>query len=444
MSLFNQNNSLWATIEDLATRSSLLFLKKLSRNDTSWADDSSKHQAGFYIPREIRESGFFPPLEATNPDKPHIFHAPCLSLWPQTGELKRSGMRHYSNKGPETHFTVVPHELFSGLSPASLLLAGKLIEPLDEATHWFAVLNSTSEEAEILETALDVDSDFHFGLIDPKKLAAAGNLAADEAAELIEQLHYAIRSGTLDKFILSVSHIPAPQKIAAEAQQRFMALTGATSLDPYQMANPGDAIMRISRDIEYNIFKRHELRRRASEIVGLLVKEPDTVKAVVRGFASLDAVFLSASQQRKTRAGRSFESHLARTLKDGQIAFDEQAVLGGRRPDFVLPDKRVLGLRESRPFIDAMILSAKTTLRERWKQITHERFNCAIFLATVDDRVSRPALDEMQALGIGLVVPESLKIAKETFYSDHPNVISFREFFDSQIRTLRPHMIHGA
>jgi hypothetical protein len=164
------------------------------------------------------------------------------------------------------------------------------------------------------------------------------------------------------------------------------------------------------------------------------------VTSVVRGFPLLDAVFLSASQQRKTRAGRSFENHLARTLKDGRIRFEEQAVLGGRRPDFVLPSKRVLGLRESRPFIEALVLSAKTTLRERWKQITHERFNCAIFLATVDDRVSRSALDEMQAAGIGLVVPESLKTSKETFYKGHANVISFRDFFDSEVKDHRPHL----
>jgi len=437
----NSEESLWSTIEGLAARSSSLFLKKLSRNDTSWADDSGKHQAGFYIPREIRESGFFPALTATNPDKPHIFFAPCVSFWLQTGEIKTSGMRHYSNKGPETHFTVVPHDVFAGLSPASLLLAGKLLQPMDDATHWFVVINSTSEDAEILETALDIASDFHFGLFDAAMLAAARNLATDEASQLIEQLHHAIRTSTLDQFIRSVSHIPPAGQIATQAQQQFFAMTGAASLDPYQLANPGDAIMRISRDIEYDIFRRYELRRRASEIVGLLIREPDTVAAVVRGFPLLDAVFLSASQQRKTRAGRSFESHLATTLKDGRIAFEEQAVLGGRRPDFVLPNKRILGLRESRPFVDAIILSAKTTLRERWKQITHERFNCAIFLATVDDRVSRQALDEMQGAGIGLVVPEALKTSRETYYQDHGNVISFRDFFDHEIAGTRPFLL---
>lgn len=433
-----REESIWPKIEELAAQSSGLFLKKLSRNDTSWADDSRKHQAGFYIPREIRESGFFPSLVPTNADKPHIYSSPCISFWPQTGEIKTSGMRHYSNKGPETHFTVVPHDLFAGLSPASLLLAGKLHESMEDASHWFVVIDSTSEDAEILETTLNISSDFHFGLFDPAMLATARNLEADEASILIDQLHHAIRIGNLQDFLQSVARLPAPATIAAEAQRAYFASTGAPSLDPYQLVAPGDAIMRISRDFEYEIFKRYELRRRASEVVNLLIREPDMVTAVVRGFPLLDSVFLSASQQRKTRAGRSFEFHLATTLKDGRIRFQEQAVLGGRRPDFVLPDKRTLTLGESRSFVEALVLSAKTTLRERWKQITHERFNCAIFLATVDDRVSSQVLDEMQAAGIGLVVPESLKASKETFYSTHTNVMSFRHFFDSELTRKRP------
>ena len=92
-----------------------------------------------------------------------------------------------------------------------------------------------------------------------------------------------------------------------------------------------------------------------------------------------------------------------------------------------------------RTFDDALVLSAKTTLRERWKQIAMEKFNCALFLATVDDRVSSDAIDDMHRQEICLVVPESLKKAKETCYKDKENVITFRSFFDEQISVKRPH-----
>src|SRR5690606_33319390 len=114
---------LWWTIQALATDSDQLLVKKLARNVTSWADDQGKHQAGLYIPVELRDSGFFPPLEASNPDKPHIFVAGMDVLWPQTGEVTRSNLRHYSNKGPETHLTRLLKDLFRALTPASLYLA---------------------------------------------------------------------------------------------------------------------------------------------------------------------------------------------------------------------------------------------------------------------------------------------------------------------------------
>ena len=146
---------------------------------------------------------------------------------------------------------------------------------------------------------------------------------------------------------------------------------------------------------------------------------------------------MSASQHRKSRAGRSFEQHIARLLRDGKISFEEQAVTGGRRPDFVLPSLVTL-ISKKRTFDEALVLAAKTTLRERWKQVAMEKFNCALFLATVDDRVSAAAIDDMHIQGIHLVVPESLKKSKETCYSGKINVITFREFFDEEISSKRP------
>jgi hypothetical protein len=432
---------LWSLLEELASRSERLFVKKLSRNDTSWADDAGKHQAGFYIPREIRESDYFPRLEAGNPEKPHIFRAACPVLWPQTGEMTVSNMSHYSNKGPETHFTVIPRGLFRGLNPASLLVGGRLAEKIADARYWFVVLDSTSNEAELLETALDLDSQFHSGLFEPSALKSAATLARDELAELIERLQHALRSGTLSQVLADYARLPAPEAIASDAREEWLRENGHKSLNPFALEAPGDAIMQISRDIEYRIFRRHELRRRATEVVQVLAREPDLATSVVRGFPELDAIFLSASQQRKTRAGRSFEHHIAAALTAAGIRFEEQAVTGGRRPDFVLPDARTFQLGSHRPFSDALVLAAKTTLRERWKQVSSEGFNCAVFLATVDDRVPDTSIREMNEQGITLVVPESLKTSRETCYAGSSSVISFRTFFQDEIRRDRPVML---
>ena len=431
---------LWWKIQALVGSSNQLFVKKLSRNDTSWADDHGKHQAGFYIPSQIREADFFPRLHAENPDKPHIFHAECNVLWPQTGETTSSGMRHYSNKGPETHFTRLPKTLFQALTPASLLLAGRLDELMAGCGYWIVILDSANEEAELLETILDIPSDFHSGLFEASSFEQASRLQLDEKGELIERLQHAICAGSMETVLREYGNIPDSASIAQDARERWLRKHGLNCFDPWIIPKPGDAIMEISRDIEFTLYRRYELRRRAAELVALLAGKGDLVTTIVNNFSDIDRVFLSASQQRKTRAGRSFENHIAASLEAGHIRFVEQAVTGGRRPDFVMPDLETLHRRD-RLSNAALVLAAKTTLRERWKQVSSERLNCDLFLATVDDRVAATSIGEMAESRIQLVVPESLKESSDTCYGNKSNVISFREFFDSQIRATRPSLI---
>ena len=412
-------------------------LKKLSRNDTSWADKVQNHQSGFYVPAQVRESEYFPRLIQRS-DKPHIFEVVCPTFWPQLGELRdESWLKHYSNKGPEAHFTRVPKILFSDLSPASWLLGGVMRDPIGCAHHWFMTIDSESQDAALLESRLDIQADFRFAFFAPPQLLLASRLESDELAELIEEIRSALVMGTLHELLSNYGGIPNATKISDEALDTYLRDSGKTSLNPWTIERPGDAVMCISRDIEFRIYKQHELRYRAVQVAQALARHADVASAAVRGFPSLDAIFLSASQQRKNRAGRSFELHLARMLRDGGVRFEEQAILDQRRPDFVLPNRATVAKREQRSFYEAAVLSAKTTLRERWKQITHERFNCSIFLATVDDRVSAEAICDLERVGITLVVPESLKDSKESLYAKQSNVITFRSFFDEELAQRR-------
>lgn len=427
----------WSLLQTWIARSSKVLIKKLSRNDCSWADDPRKHQNGFYVPAELRPQGFFPPLlPLAEQGKEHINVSQFMTIWPATAEVKLSSMRHFSNKGAEVHLTRVPKSEFAGLTPASLLVGGKLFEPMDGGIqHWFVTVDSSSADAELLETLFKLDASFSFALFDPR---LALSVAADEGAQLIEEIGAALREGTLAQLLKRVSILPTPEILAENAQSQFLKARGLERLDPYEIPNPGDAIMEISRDIEFSLYKRAELRHRAVDVVRILTdSEQDLVSAIVRGFPALDASFLSASQHRKSRAGRSFEHHIGRLLRDGDVSFEEQVITGGRRPDFVLPSKSVLA-SASRAFHDALVLSAKTTLRERWKQIILENANCGLFLATVDDRVSSEAIEDMRNRDIFLVVPESLKKAETTCYAKKPNVLSFREFFDLEITQKRP------
>lgn len=83
------------------------------------------------------------------------------------------------------------------------------------------------------------------------------------------------------------------------------------------------------------------------------------------------------------------------------------------------------------------MLSAKTTLRERWKQVKGEMKNCDLYLATVDESIAVNAINDMASHGIRLVVPESLKNSDTTEYKAQSSVLSFKDFFERDIATRR-------
>jgi hypothetical protein len=122
-----------------------------------------------------------------------------------------------------------------------------------------------------------------------------------------------------------------------------------------------------------------------------------------------------------------------RMLLDGKVPFGKQVVIQARkRPDFVLPS--FAHLAKPRKGKDrGLILSAKTTLRERWKQVEREMHGCELFLGTVDENIAANAIEEMESMGIILVVPEHLKKSKETEYERHSNVLSFKTFFGTVV-----------
>lgn len=430
----------WDELHQRLVTTEIVWLKKLSRNDCSWADaPRDLHQAGFYVPRDARAGDFFPELTNRNPSKPHIFEAEIQTEWLGSDEQRLSRLVHYSNKGHETHVTRVPREEFSGLTPASLLICGRVGMYEGTAAYWFAIVDSASEAASILESVFDLGVGFHNGFFKPEEYLRAARDATDI---LIEELRLALAEGTLDRYVAGAATLPSSDRLASLAQAEYLNERRISALNPFALACPGDAVMEISRDVEYRLYKAAEIRHRAGDVLRILTSgaHPDLASAVVRGYPELTATFLSASQHRKSRAGRSFENHIARLLEDGGVAFEAQAVTGGRRPDFVMPEASAL---RGPAAASAIVLSAKTTLRERWKQIALERFDASLFLATVDDRISSDAINDMATQQICLVVPESLKKAKETDYGGKTNVITFKEFFEVEVLAKRKEQLLG-
>jgi len=424
----------------LLEQASNVLVKKLSNNDRDWARLSNKHQAGVYIPPKHRDGGFFPPL--LTKDRPsgaaEIRETYFATEWPQVGEKRETRLVHYTSKGPETHMTGLPKAAFAELSPASFLVVARFEEEEKPVYHCVTV-DSASEAAAILVDALELEPDF---LIDERHPPEYRKRERDRILTFAEQVAAAWVAGTIATFASEKTAMPETLALAEEARNAYLTKYEREDLNPFEMDSPGDALREISRSIEWELFRNYQIRERAVGLVRIVLGDTpgqpairSIIHALVDRLPEIDRYMLSAGQQRKARAGVSFEHHIERMLLDGKVPFGKQVVIQARkRPDFVLPSFAHLA-KPAKGKHKGLILSAKTTLRERWKQVEREMHGCELFLGTVDENIAANAIEEMSSMGINLVVPEHLKKSKETEYDRHKNVLSFKTFFGSVVRT---------
>lgn len=428
-----------SVLTTLLDQSEALYVKKLSLNDRDWARNPNKHQAGVYIPPAERDGGFFPPLvikPRENTDAPEIREVFLDIEWPTVGQTRSARLVHYTSKGTETHLTRLPKLPFGDAAPASLLIIGRRGQGY-RAT----VVDSQSDEYDVAHDALSLPPDFRSGVF---ALSSIRQEREDRAVSFIEEVLEAFFKGRFPELAARHSTIPTTLELSVIARQQYLEKTGLVSLDPFALEKPGDALRAISRGLEYEIFKDFQIRVRSIELARMLLGDDPSaaglekvLRSIILDFPKIDALLLSAAQQRKSRAGYSFEHHIEAMLLDGGLPFEKQVVLESkRRPDFIMPS-RALYEDSSRKHAEVLVLSAKTTLRERWKQVAQEMRNCDLYLATVDENIADNAIRDMASQGIRLVVPESLKSSNTTEYNNQESVLSFKTFFEIDIRESR-------
>lgn len=145
---------------------------------------------------------------------------------------------------------------------------------------------------------------------------------------------------------------------------------------------------------------------------------------------------LSNTQSRRSRAGKEFEAIIELLLIGAEIPSDAQGAIGkqyfqthqiGKLVDFVTPSV-VAYLANKR---NTMLISAKTTLRERWQEVPEEVNRTGIremYLATLDDAISDESLHIMYDANIIVV---TTKLNKEENYSTKNQVITFEEMLST-------------
>lgn len=142
------------------------------------------------------------------------------------------------------------------------------------------------------------------------------------------------------------------------------------------------------------------------------------------------ALSLSNTQSRRSRAGNEFECIIEFILMGAEIPFDTQGTIGegmfkdtrlAKLVDCVSPGAIEYSLDKR----NTSLISAKTTLRERWQEVGDEMARTKareMYLATLDDSISRNTID---LIGSNNIILVTTKTNKDTLYEDCPSVISF-------------------
>lgn len=138
---------------------------------------------------------------------------------------------------------------------------------------------------------------------------------------------------------------------------------------------------------------------------------------------------LSVQNRRKARAGLALENHLEQLLVENEIEYSrEEIVENNNKPDFLFPGIQYYRLPEF-PVNRLTILGAKTTCKDRWRQVMPEADRVdETYLLTLEPAISENQTSQMQSKLVQLVVPSNLF---DTYTDNQKNwLLNVENFFD--------------
>ena len=366
------------------------FCKFLSANDTG---ETGGHQAGIYISKPSIPILFDTPgVKGENKEK-------WVSINWQNGEYKTSSRFIYYGQGTRNEYRITNFgKGFPYLKPEYTGALFVLVKENEESYSGF-ILNTEDE----IENFLDA-----FGLTPPE----TNRLINTDYIHQEQDENYAI-----DEMVNVLgSEFPSSEKMSSSARQLWHDINGNSAA----CIKDADRCILEWTDMEFKLFRNLEHARYGDMIN--------------RGFDSVEDFIDLANKvlnRRKSRAGKSLEHHLAALFDMNSIRYTAQAVTeGNKKPDFIFPSEK--DYHDIHFPVDGLIsLAAKTTCKDRWRQILNEADRLRDrkkYLCTLQQGISGAQMDEMEAEGVILVVP---KAYISTYPKDRQNRIwTITDFLD--------------
>lgn len=383
--------------------STTAFYRYITANDTG---TTGAHQAGFYIPKCASSLLFETPgVRGENKDK-------LVNIkWQDSFET--SSRFIYYGKATRNEYRITRFgrnfPFFEDDNIGDLLIIAKQ----DENEYCGFVLHTDEDIDGFLS---------HF------------NLAPNTSNKLIElekQTNLEAKiSHLFEQFAATFNNFPDTKTMANGARSCH---NQAYQIVENDLINQPDTILLQWIDSEFALFRSFE-----AKFYKQIYSTP---------FANIECFIKTANEilnRRKSRAGKSLELHLGQIFLANKLEFEAQAITeNNKQPDFLFPNAECYH-NLLFPADDLTILGAKTSCKDRWRQIISEADRVDVkYLFTLQQGISKNQLKEMKDANVKLVVPAQHISSFPIEYRDSiSNLKSFISIVkDKQARIAKSYLI---
>jgi len=343
------------------------FCRYITANDTGV---NGAHQAGFYMPKSAW------PLFFTEPGTRGSNKDTYISILWQDDFQTESRFIYYGNGTRNEYRLTRFGKDFPFLSDdrvGDLLVICQMID-----NEYKAFVISGDDDIEEFYNAFGISSTETNKLI-PKMETRS---PTEELANLFDSYIKGLRV-----------NFPFTGEVAHTAQSFYNRVFSVT--DSAIIENPDDIILSWL-SAEYDLFRQIEVNCYSTRLSSPFASVQELVE-----FAN------TVLNRRKSRAGKSLEHHLSKIFDIHNIRYCAQCTTeGNSKPDFIFPAIELYrnSLTGSN---NIAFLAAKTTCKDRWRQILGEAEKIPVkHLFTLQQGISANQLEEMERSKVRLVVPQ--------------------------------------
>ena len=341
-------------------------LKYISPNDTG---KTGSHQWGYYLPK--KEWRLFTPQ---GPIKGSNHKHTVKIIW-QDGRQTESCVTWYGN-GTRSEFRLT--KFGKGFPWLTADCIGDLLVliPTSDNEMFSAYVLDNDNDIDELQAELGIEISENYAVYPPPK--------HDETPDDCIERQF-------KEYVATLTAFPPTIDFSTTTQQALINCITNFSKCPYD-----EQVLELVNK-EYQLFKMAE-RVLCNETVNKLFRDIDDFLKTAS----------SIMNRRKSRAGSSFEHHVAYILNQASIEFDSQPIGIPGTPDIIIPSAAAY-FDKSYPKDKIIVLGVKTTCKDRWRQVLQEAPRIdKKHLITMQRGISDKQINEMISKNVQLVVPKSL------------------------------------